>query len=1237
MIRSKKSIVVAVLLAGLAVHVTMPPSARGASDDKRKEELQRKLEELRRKKAELEQDARKKLDRVKKPTESLSEVIARYERLYNNCQGKKNQRCADVMYTLSKLYYDQARDQYIQARNDYEKKMDEWDKNPRGPEPVNPTPDYSKALRMYEQSTAMYPDFEKADEGYYQIGTINMILGNVDESKDAFKQVVSKFPNSIRASAAHFRLADYCFMDRDFTCALKHIERIKPNEVNLEVIEMSHYRKAEIYYNRAEFDKAAKLFFEYIEKCDAGQYQKKDLRGEALEYLAICFSDMPNGGEEAVKFFKREGSRPYEDYVLYTVGMKNFNHGQYDDAILSLKTALRAYPYYADAPTAQQMLVACYVIKKKYKEANEERERLVDYYYKDGEWASRNSSNRAAIENAANEVRRALGQIAIYYHAEAQKKKKRDLFEKALKRYNEFFTKFPDDVWRVYEYKYNVAEIYNELKNYEMAAKSYDYVAQQNLSTYPAYKPEEDDTLGLDEEEKERLRQEKGKKSSPVSISQEDAGYNAIVAYDNLRKQKMAAQGLSDQQAYSLPETQQLFDYIHAFQQRFPKSPTAPEVLYLGGNIHYAAKAYDKAIAEFKLINDTYPSSKFAGKSLRMLANSYASSGEYEMALSTYQRLLSKEKPGTQGYNEIVDLAAGAMFKKAEGLRKGGNLVGAADAFKAVYDQYPKSKAADRAWFEAGMCYEEANSLELAAQTFASLGDKFPQSDLREKSYVRAAEDYKKLNRLEDAAKTYELAASKVAKPDYAIPSLSSASECYKKANMYGKAGQVSEVIYQKYPTDSRTPLALYNAGLIYEKGKLYTDAIRVYRRLAEKYPQSEYASEGYYSIGYCYQKQGKKKEMADAFSAYAEKFTGNKSKQVMALVKAAEAYYDMNNVAGAEKTAQLAAGIFERYRGKADVDIAAASRAYYLLGEIKFKAFDAVSLKGNSERAVEKQLKAKTEALEPVLKAYAKAIELGVGEWTIRSTYRVGESFVAMAEAYRNQSLFGTKDQQLAAKIKIISGLEKYYLKAAEKFEWNINTAYEQGIVNKWVDMSEDMFMKMLYLNGHLFEEVGQIFKNAPIPRGLTPEEQRAYKDVLEEKNLEALDKALPKYEAAVQAAANLGIAKSPWLDKIRERVRFINPASQMLTLQITPREPKPGPASASAEGGAVTGGARGTSADETLRRNLERINNIMEMRIPASDKLSQLRSIENDAKRAITREKERIEDLKIQLGLDQ
>jgi tetratricopeptide (TPR) repeat protein len=692
---------------------------------------------------------------------------------------------------------------------------------------------------------------------------------------------------------------------------------------------------------------------------------------------------------------------------------------------------------------------------------------------------------------------------------------------------------------------------------YEKAAANYDYVATQDLTTYPRFKMELD-TFGMDQEEIERKKIET-KKSSPVAISQEDAGYNAIVALDNLRKQKMQEQNLTEEQSFSLPETKKFIDYITNFTTRFPKSNNSPEVLYLAGNVFFSAKKYDEAIDAFKKLLSKYARTQYGNKAVRMLANTQTAAGQYDQALKNYKKAISAEKPNTQEHAEVVDLAGGALFKKATDTKKAGDLTKASKLYKSIFKQYPTSTVGDKGWFEAGVSLEEANKIEDAAKTFELLGANFPKSQLREKAYVRSAENYKKLEKWEQAGFVFEKAASEIPKAEYAIPSLSSAAENYEKAKMFSKAGQMYRSILTKYPTDKQTPLAVYNGGLIYEKGELYEKAIDMYLILGEKYPESEYAPEGFFSIGICYEKLKKPTQMAKYFKEYAEKFTENRSKQIDALVRAGKAYMELKKYSEAEKSAELATTVYEKYKDKATIDPVAASKAYFTLGEIHQANLDNIMLVGKNEKQVSSQLEKKTQALKPVLTAYTKAIQLGVGEWTIRSTYQIGKSFVDFATAFENQTLFGRKDQQTASKIKIISGLEKYYTQAMEKFYWNVNTAWEQNIKTEWVDKSKEEFTRLAYRKGFLFEKIGRIFKDAPVPRGMTKEEITAYKDVLEEKYLEALDAALPKYEEGFFAAKELGITGSKWIDSLTTRVSFINPSSKILSETISERAPKP------------------------------------------------------------------------------
>jgi len=455
---------------------TAAQDKEAAKKEKERQELLKKLEAMQKQKAAEEAKVNAAGNA---PTVGVEQTIAQYESYYEkNCtdSNNKSSRCADALFSLANGYYKDARDGFVRAQNDYEIAMNKWDKNPVGKKPVPPRPNYDKALKTYEEAVVKYPDFAKAAEGYYQIGNIYLLDGNTTKSRAAFTTLTQKYPNSTRASAAHFRIAEICFSDiRDFACALENLNKIRDEHVTDDIREMAHFRKAEIYYNRGDLDKAAELFGSYVDKCDRREYPKRELRGEALEYLAVSFSDMPTGADAAISYFKKVGSRTFEDTIIYKVGMKNYDHGQFDQCIVALKRAIEKYPLFVDAPKAQTNVINCLVIRKKNEEANVEREKLVAAYSPGSAWANANAGKPIALASAAESIKGALSSIAIYNHALAQERKdpaeKKKYYLKAIDYYERVINGYPEDKWNVYEYRYNVAEAYMSTGQFEKSGR----------------------------------------------------------------------------------------------------------------------------------------------------------------------------------------------------------------------------------------------------------------------------------------------------------------------------------------------------------------------------------------------------------------------------------------------------------------------------------------------------------------------------------------------------------------------------------------------------------------------------------------------------------------------------------------------------------------------------------------------------------------------------------------------
>jgi tetratricopeptide (TPR) repeat protein len=363
--------------------------------------------------------------------------------------------------------------------------------------------------------------------------------------------------------------------------------------------------------------------------------------------------------------------------------------------------------------------------------------------------------------------------------------------------------------------------------------------------------------------------------------------------------------------------------------------------------------------------------------------------------------------------------------------------------------------------------------------------------------------------------------------------------------------------VFARYQDDPRTPQALYNSGLMYEKGDSYEDAIRVYDIVAGKFPESKYARDAAYSIGVAYQDMDEHEKAAEAFTKFAENFD-DKAMQVEALVEAGDAYLAMDRLETARESYLGATTLYEKFKNKADYNKSVIAKAYFKLGEIGQRRYNAISLKGRSEKAVQQKVEEKVEALKEVGDKYARAIKTGIREWVMRATYRIGESFVQMAHALENQSLFGNEHEKVAGKIQVLMKLEQYYLKAIEKFQWNLDKAREDNFTSDIVEKSQDMLMKCAYERAKLFERVGNTLANSPIPREFNEEERRIYQEKLQDKKLEAIQQAIPKYEEAVRVAKDYGIANSQWLDSTQTRLDHVAPTSEFIQVDIAKWEPE-------------------------------------------------------------------------------
>jgi len=230
-------------------------------------------------------------------------------------------------------------------------------------------------------------------------------------------------------------------------------------------------------------------------------------------------------------------------------------------------------------------------------------------------------------------------------------------------------------------------------------------------------------------------------------------------------------------------------------------------------------------------------------------------------------------------------------------------------------------------------------------------------------------------------------------------------------------------------------------------------------------------------------------------------------------------------------------------------------AEAAFRSGELSYVKIIATELKGNS-RAKEKIIKGMAKHLEVAIGHYSFAIEQAEQKWTLRSTMRMGDLFMAFASV-TGKEVVSSKNEiaRFGALINIKKGLPNFYGKGRNLYQKNLDIAKEQSIKSPWVDTSSIKYLNTYFLEGMVYEDIGNLLLNSPIPPGLTQDELEEYKAALEDKQMEFMSVAEGKYGNGLKAAQFYGLDNEE-SNKIKERLRELNPEAAELNLEILSEE---------------------------------------------------------------------------------
>ena len=1133
----------------------------------------------------------------------LQTAVKRWEDLSNTnkCrtnEGKRNNNCATILqqwgqelYKLEEFNFTGEQSKYeelVQWCADRDNNVKKYPQCAKTSQP--PKVDHEGSLPIFLDYVKYFPDGPSAPGMLFQASFVLETKGELKQALDLRLVLVKKYPNHTLAPSAWLRIGEYYYNSNKWADAIKAYEKITGSGGaavgTKKEAAYAMYHLAESYYNQADYEIAAQKFWEYIDGADKGKYIK-DLRVEAMDYMATAFSDLDDGVHVADKFIRSKKLK-YQDSLYYRIGIKAKDHDRMDQAIQAFGFLLESNPTYIDAPLADLAMVEIYLLQQKPEKAQDQRFLVVKRYDRNSAWYKKNSGYPESVANAERAIRLAMLDIPIYMHAKATElQKKGDTegakkeYANAVKNYNDFLTRYRSDPdWNEYKVHMNMAVIYHELDQFEKEATEFNWMVETDTSRYG------------------RRPQNFG-----VLITKNDAGYNAVLAMDAAREAAMKNKAGGDTvKAYNLPETKAYFAQVEKYMAKFGRDTAAPDIAYNAAVVHYNAKQYKTAIGVLRKLSADFPSHKYTLLIHRMLAQSLLEDDQLDESQKEFEWLYVQytDKKGvgvrdsnaTTAAKEIETSIAAVLYQKAEKAVKNGQHAQGAEAYIALIKRFPKAEFSDKALFEAGVAYENSGQNTKAAEAWMRMPKEYGKSPLAIRSIVRAALAYKKDNKPVDAAKAYLYITDNYPQDSMAINAIFAAAQTYDSIPAKDSTGirankklaaQTYEIAFKKFPKHDKTPGLLYNACLAYDDARETKEAIRCNRDLVREYSKSSYALDAAYSIPLAYENAKDWPNAIKEYENFIKSYQSDKEKLINAYTKTARAYLEQKDTAKSMAAYKNTMATYDKFGVQLkNSDPAFAAEAAFMLGEFERATMNPLVIKGN-EKAKLDMVKRLMGILQSSTKHYAKSAEYASEKWTFRAKNRIAELFVTVAAKVREQELIVVdkkgkvdKEKLFVERIQVVQQLPSYYEQARPLFQTNIDLAREQGYYNPDVVAAQDGYIEMFYRDCQNFDEVGNAFAEAPLPDSAAMvreyieyeemtkedaifavhEDLDAYREELMNKSQTAKQGALPRCASGIKAAAHYGI-KNKWTDSLYALVKKIDAENEILATTIKEFDP--------------------------------------------------------------------------------
>jgi hypothetical protein len=937
----------------------------------------------------------------------------------------------DAKFRLADIYLDQA-DETIEALE------------ASGDPDVDPVADYSKSLALWQEILDRFPEYRQLPGTIYLLAHygkyederrslklfLSLACANQHHHRDPAPPLPSRGESARRAQSRTVRdpyaectpmpgadpaLVQHAWVrgiaDHHFDVAGELDEAISAYRkvADMDAAELqaeSMYKLAWSYYRRDLPLEAIKRFDRSVAIYDAvnarGETPKLELRAEALQYIAVAFTDAWDDDQDAnpamalaraQEYYQGQNLAPHVRDVWAALGRAFMELEAYDQAIVAFRAAVsRPWHLHPDNPVVHMDIVNAYEARGDKLGADEAAGELATRYAPGTEWYAANNKNREAMDNQRRIGERTLYVAARNLHAAATEARQKyqqagvdnpvaragylELYAKAVRLYEGFVAQYPRSR-QIYEMTFAMAEALYFSERYAEAAERYRWVRDHEGSSNKHFQEAAYSVIQALEAEAQR---------------QLAGGYIRDIRVPSTDELRALPQPIQPQ---PMPDIHRALQIAWDEYQTLVTDPaTAPQMGLNAGMVSVSYYHLDDAVLRFEAVMKRFCGTPEAARAKDGLLSIYDARGQHDAFKATNDRFIT-EKCGDQ-----ESMAIAAAQNRSIEFRKGAHLLAekryaeAGEQFYIYYKTAPPDDA-DRATalYNAAVAYRLADKPRTAIHL------------LRE--FTRSTEPvFRKSAYYLEALRITAVAHQSVLAYDEAVSTYLALYEEARTAAQRGLTPPPPLPGEQAKSFDEIRLEALYNAAVLRELDRDFRAAIPLYEKYEAEEKDRRRADRAAWAIARIHRSSGKLAPMITAYERWRKQYgdePGNENDYVFSFYDVAKSFEKQKRDSQAVTYCQQAIEAWEtRGATKGSAGAEFAGECALILVEKTYRE-QFLPHRIRTQARTENQAKQQRQQLDDLTKQiqdqYLALGRFGVGEYAMAAKVRFGETLTAYAQ----------------------------------------------------------------------------------------------------------------------------------------------------------------------------------------------------------------------------------------------